>query len=122
MQVREPDHSGMKSHDVEKVIIHTAHFELKLDANTGAITRLVTKGSDRSWASKENPLALFTYQPLTQEDYKAFLHTYVVSKEWWAPQDFGKPNIESKPSNVFNTPLFEASDSELTYGKNAVPL
>jgi hypothetical protein len=91
LQVVEPIKTGMKSHDNGK-IIHTAHFEILLDSNTGAITRLVSKGHD--WASADRPLALFTYQTLTQDDYTAFLNTYVVSKEWWAPQDFGKPNIE----------------------------
>jgi hypothetical protein len=93
LQVFEPDHAGMKPQDSKKAI-HTAHFELMLDSNTGAITRLASKSSGRHWASIENPLALFTYQTLTQDDYKAFLNAYVVSKEWWAPQDFGKPNIE----------------------------
>jgi len=93
LQVVAPDHAGMKSHDNGKVI-NTAHFEITLDSNTGAITRLVSKRSGRNWASTDHPLALFTYQTLTQEDYKAFLNSYVVSKEWWAPQDFGKPNIE----------------------------
>ena len=93
LRFAEPDHAGMKTHGHGKSI-HTAHFELMLDPDTGAITRLVGKESGRSWASTGNPLALFTYQTLTQDDYKAFLNHYVVSKEWWAPQDFGKPNIE----------------------------
>jgi hypothetical protein len=93
LQVAEPTHTGMKSHDNGKAI-RTAHFEITLDSNTGAITQLVSKGSGRNWASTDHPLALFTYQTLTQDDYKTFLNSYVVSKEWWAPQDFGKPNIE----------------------------
>lgn len=93
LQVAEPDRAGMRSEDNKKSI-NTAHFDLMLDSNTGAITRLVSKKSGRSWASSDHPLALFTYQTLTQEDYKTFLNSYVVSKEWWAPQDFGKPNIE----------------------------
>jgi hypothetical protein len=47
-----------------------------------------------SWASENNPLALFTYQTLPQEDFNAFLDAYIVVKTWWAPQDFGKPNID----------------------------
>ena len=93
LQVAEPDHAGMKRHD-HGTSIATAHFELMLDPGTGAITRLASKTSSRSWASDDRPLALFTYQTLTQEDYTAFLHAYVVSKASWAPQDFGKPNIE----------------------------
>ncbi len=88
-----PDHAGMKPHDTTKEL-HTAHYTLALDPNTGCIRQLVNKQSGHSWASVDHPLALFTYQTLTQEDYKAFLNAYVISKEWWAPQDFGKPNIE----------------------------
>jgi hypothetical protein len=43
-------------------------------------------------------LALFSYQTLTQADYSRFLNAYVISKDWWAPQDFGKPNIERFPA------------------------
>jgi hypothetical protein len=43
------------------------------------------------------PIALFTYQTLSQEDYKRFISAYVLLNEStaeWAPRDFGKPNIE----------------------------
>jgi hypothetical protein len=93
MQVAAPDVSGMKPHDTGKTI-HTTHYELQLDPRTGCIRRLTNKSSGASWASDDNPLALFTYQTLTQDDYSAFLNSYVISKAWWAPQDFGKPNIE----------------------------
>ena len=56
LQVAEPDHAGMKSHDSGKSV-HAAHFEIMLDPNTGAITRLVTKGSGRSWASTDHPFS-----------------------------------------------------------------
>ncbi len=93
LHVVEPVPTGMKPHEHGQAI-QTAHFEILLDPVTGAITRLQNRQSGRDWASPANPLALFTYQTLTQADYTAFLNTYVVSKEWWAPQDFGKPNIE----------------------------
>ena len=93
LKVVAPDHAAMHPHDSNQAI-HTAHFELQLDPATGAITRLIGKKSGRHWASSDHPLALFTYQTLTQDDYRAFLNAYVVSKESWAPQDFGKPNIE----------------------------
>jgi hypothetical protein len=41
---------------------------------------------------------LFSYQTLTGADYAAFLTAYVRSREWWAPQDFGKPNIDKLPA------------------------
>lgn len=74
--------------------IETAHYILKFDEKTGAIHRLLNKKSNREWASKKNPLALFSYQTLSQQDYSLFFERYVVSDEDWAKKDFGKPNIE----------------------------
>ncbi len=70
----------------------TAHFTVGIDEKTGAIRRL--RGKGREWASVEHPLALFSYQTLSAEDYAKFMASYVTSKADWAPQDFGKPNIE----------------------------
>ena len=72
--------------------LQTAHFTVGLDEKTGAIRRLRRNG--REWASPEHPLALFSYQTLSAEDYAKFMASYVTSKADWAPQDFGKPNIE----------------------------
>lgn len=92
LRVKLPESFGMKLAEGGEPF-HTAHFEISLDSETGCINRLVDR-KGRSWASPDHPLALFAYQTLTQEDYKAFLDAYVLSKQWWAPQDFGKPNIE----------------------------
>jgi hypothetical protein len=74
--------------------IETEHFILGFDANTGAIHRLRNKQTAREWASPEHPLALFSYQTLSQEDYQRFLASYLTTKADWAQKDFGKPNIE----------------------------
>jgi hypothetical protein len=74
--------------------IETAHFTLGIDPKTGAITRLRNKATGREWASPSNPVALFTYQTLSKEDYDRFLASYLTTKEDWAAKDFGKPNIE----------------------------
>ncbi len=66
----------------------TEHFTVSLDEKTGAIRKLRAKG--REW----NSLALFSYQTLSADDYAKFMASYVTSKADWAPQDFGKPNIE----------------------------
>jgi len=93
LTVAEPLHADLQQHDPHKEI-RTSFHDVMLDPATGSIRTLVSRKSGHSWASADRPLALFTYQTLTQDDYKAFLNTYVVSKDWWAPQDFGKPNIE----------------------------
>jgi Domain of unknown function (DUF5054) len=72
----------------------TKHFVLAVDPGTGAIRRLRSKGSGREWASADHPLALFSYQTLSPEDYSRFFANYVISSEDWAKKDFGKPNIE----------------------------
>ena len=74
--------------------IETPHFVMGIDPKTGAIHRLFNKKSKREWASSEHPLALFSYQTLSQQDYSHFFDSYVVSDEDWAKKDFGKPNIE----------------------------
>lgn len=74
--------------------VETSHFLLGLDPQTGAICRLRNKKSGREWASKEQPLGLFSYQTLSQQDYAEFFAKYVISDEDWAKKDFGKPNIE----------------------------
>ncbi|MGB7265767.1 MAG: DUF5054 domain-containing protein, partial [Terracidiphilus sp.] len=74
--------------------IETANFALTIDAKTGAITRLQNKATGREWASAQNPIALLTYQTLSQEDYTRYRASYVISKADWAQKDFGKPNIE----------------------------
>ncbi len=74
--------------------IETKHFTLGIDPETGAIRRLRNKQSGREWASADHPLALFSYQTLSQKDYDGFFDRYVVSQADWAGKDFGKPNIE----------------------------
>ncbi len=74
--------------------IETAHFILEIDPNNGAIARLRNKATGKEWASATNPIALVTYQTLSQADYQRFLSSYLTTKADWAAKDFGKPNIE----------------------------
>jgi hypothetical protein len=74
--------------------LETPHFIVGIDPKSGAIRRLLNKKSKREWASNHHPLALFSYQTLSQQDYSRFFDSYVVSDEDWAKKDFGKPNIE----------------------------
>ncbi|HUV69259.1 MAG TPA: DUF5054 domain-containing protein [Terracidiphilus sp.] len=74
--------------------IETEHFIVGIDTKTGAITRLRNKATGREWASAKNPIGLFTYQTLSQEDFQRFMDSYLTTKADWAQKDFGKPNIE----------------------------
>ncbi len=93
LQVIAPDTATMHSADASRSI-RTAHFEVAFDPKTGSIQQFVNTTTGKSWASPEHPLALFSYETLSHADYISFLSSYVRSNEWWAPQDFGKPNIE----------------------------
>ncbi|HUL16111.1 MAG TPA: DUF5054 domain-containing protein [Terriglobales bacterium] len=97
--------------------IETEHFLLALDSETGAIHRLRNKESGREWASPDHPLALFSYQTLSEQDYERFFDNYIISKADWVAKDFGKPNIGkfgAKSANWYPTltSLSVAGDSE----------
>ncbi len=92
LQAVVPRHDGLTAVGAGEMI-DARHLSLALDPKTGAITTLRLKKNGREWAAASNPLALFVYQTLSAEDYEKFLSTYVVSHEWWAPRDFGKPEI-----------------------------
>jgi len=89
----EPETAGLLPHRAADPI-ETRHFEIALDPQTGAISRLHSKKTGRDWASTRQPLALFSYQTLAKSDYDRFFAAYLKSKADWAPKDFGKPNIE----------------------------
>lgn len=91
----EPVLAGAAPHPPEQDI-ETPHYIIALDPATGAIRRLRGKQSGREWASAEHPLALFSYQTLSQEDYTRFFDRYIISHADWVAKDFGKPNIERK--------------------------
>ncbi len=88
-----PDTSRLKAFD-PTTPLETPHFVVALDPSTGAIVRLQSKSSGRDWASPNHPLASFSYQTLSKEDYDQFLASYITVQTDWAPKDFGKPNIE----------------------------
>lgn len=74
--------------------LDTKHFIVQLDKDTGAIHKLYNKQTGHDWAAKDHPLALFSYQTLSQEDYASFFKNYVISSEDWEKKDFGKPTIK----------------------------
>ena len=89
----EPTLAGGSPHDAHEEI-DSAHFVVGLDPATGAIRSLRNKASGRQWASADHPLALFSYQTLSLEDYTSFFDRYIISHADWVAKDFGKPNIE----------------------------
>lgn len=108
----EPDVAAMR--EVESGhVIESEFFRIRLDGKTGAITLLENKRTGAQLASEKNPLALFTYQTLSQADYDRFLHSYITVQTDWAPKDFGKPNIarfgaESRKWNAQSAKVWQA--------------
>lgn len=78
-----------------------------IDSSSGAIRRLLSKASRREWAAPDHPLALFSYQTLSQQDYDRFFDRYIISHADWVVKDFGKPNIdrEGAVSRTWNPAL-----------------
>ena len=70
------------------------HLAVSVDPQTGAIRRLFHKKTQHEWASAEHPIALLSYQTLSEKDYEKFFRNYIVSTEDWAKKDFGKPNLD----------------------------
>ena len=93
LQPVQPSTAGLREHRGGDPI-ETRHFTVALDPKTGAIARLQSKKTGHDWASPRRPLALLSYQTLSQADYDRFFAAYLKSKADWAPKDFGKPNIE----------------------------
>ena len=98
--------------------LETPHFNFQLDGKTGAIHKLKYKTTNQDWAAPDHPLALFTYQTLSQTDYAAFFKNYVISSEDWAFKDFGKPNIE-RYGAVSKIWLPSLAQCEITETQNA---
>ena len=88
----EPKIAGLPRHDAAEAI-ETRYFQIALDPQTGAICRLCAKKTGRDWASKEKPLALFSYQTLSKIDFDRFRAAYLTMHIFWEETDMGKPNI-----------------------------
>lgn len=85
----------------------TRHFEIAIDAQTGAISRLQTNG--RTWAAPENPLALFRYELFDQTAYDHFWDEYIQSKDReavtaWSWYDYTKPGMAGKSARITPSP------------------
>jgi hypothetical protein len=98
-------------------LIETPLFRMRVDRKTGAITTLENKRTGAQFASEEHPLALFTYQTLSQDDYDRFLKSYITVQTDWAPKDFGKPNVgkfgaQSRKWNAATTKVWRGHENE----------
>jgi hypothetical protein len=91
---------------------------MALDPKSGAIRGLRAKSTGRDWASAAQPLALFSYQTLSQADYTRYRSNYIVGKVPWALTDFGKPQIENfgVTSHVWTPTLAECWSGKVEGG------
>jgi uncharacterized protein DUF5054 len=99
-----------------KLDLDTPNFQIQLDEATGAVRKFTHKATNQDWAAPDHPLALFTYQTLSQTDYAAFFKNYVISEEDWAKKDFGKPNMErfGAVSKIWQPSLTQCEITETT--------
>ena len=67
-----------------------AHLSSGLIQRTEPSVDCVIRSQKREWASSENPLALFSYQTLSQQDYSRFFASYVVSDRRLGQEGFRK--------------------------------
>jgi hypothetical protein len=88
----EPETSGLRTLETGKDF-ETTFFRVRVDPTTGALTSVQNKRSGKYFADDKHPLALFSYQTMSEDDYKRFLASYITVQTDWAPKDFGKPNI-----------------------------
>ena len=76
--------------------LYGERFELGIDPNTGAITRLIDHASAQQWASKLHPLAALVYEAFGQADYDRFWSQYIRDNDEtrsWARPDYTKPGM-----------------------------
>ncbi len=90
----EPSPLKLAEHSAHEEI-DARHFTLAIDGQTGAILRLRNKKTQREWASPAQPLALFVYQTLSQDDYQRFVTSYALEFDSHPEilSDLGKPNM-----------------------------
>ncbi len=93
-EAQRPDTARMRRHDAAAAI-ETAHFSLRFDPATGAMTHCRNKQTGVDWATADHPLALFTYQTLSSAEYEIYLKQYLAVETEWGPKDFGKPGIQA---------------------------
>ncbi len=100
--------------------LDTTHFTVCFDEKTGAITELKDKKTRKNWASKRNPLGLYTYELFSQADYDRYLKQYAYGGEqhWWPADDFAKPGMgyASKRHKEWQPKLMELWIREETDG------
>jgi hypothetical protein len=95
LEAKEPLVASGSNISTEGMVFETRHFIVGLDPATGAIAALISKSTRQNWGSNDRPLAQFSYQTLSKQDYTQFFSTYVLSNADWAIKDFGKFGIEN---------------------------
>ena len=83
---------------VETQLLEMAHFTVRFDSQTGALSGLTQKRGGRAHADGNHLLAWLRYQTFSAEDYERFFHQYIRPEEQgngWSREDFTKPGLEA---------------------------
>lgn len=90
--------AGYDRVDQRTASFESARFVIAFDQESGCITQLLHKETNRDWASGGGYLGRIVYETYSSEDYDRFLRQYIVSNDesvlQWALCDFGKPGLE----------------------------
>jgi hypothetical protein len=81
--------------------ISLSEFTLEFNDN-GAISYLEHGPTQKIWSDVTHPLALFSYEVFSAEDYRRFFNTYITPAyrdAWWLEADFGKPGLNALELN-----------------------
>lgn len=79
-------------------IIRTRHFDVALDARSGAMCHLLDRETGRQWAGPENLLGTTWFQVFSGADYDWLWRRYNrkhARNRLWAEPDFLKPGVEN---------------------------
>lgn len=94
LQPAEPSQANWRPFDASKVLL-TPHFQVQINAQTGALQQLRQRSNGREWADVAHPLGLVAYQTFDAADFADFTQSYcILPDEWWVKADFGKPGLE----------------------------
>jgi hypothetical protein len=86
-------------------------FDLRCDAQTGAIDLLLDRRSGITWADESHSLALFGYEVFSGADYDRFYSQYIRDSDEvrrWAVEDYTKVGMPTKEHLIWQPTITQA--------------
>ncbi len=75
--------------------LETDSMEVEFEENTGSVSHLLQKTTNRVWVNKPQVFGQLSYQTFSAADYDRFFAAYVIHAQQhdWAREDFTKPGL-----------------------------